>query len=114
MQTDPDAVTLFDGTRIGRVEAWADDPEIFDGWLELEGRTDQLVSNGANRSWAVLSVAQGYLSHAVRETPEERDGLLACDPAAWRAREDRLRRVREAGDVYQGALREHYRSGGKS
>ena len=109
MQTDPNVLTLPDGTRIGRVEAWADDPDIFDGWLELEDQTDQLVVNGANRNWAMAEVAKGYFSHVVHDTPEERAGLMACDRATWKARETRLRRVREAGEIYSAWLGKHYR-----
>lgn len=114
MQSDMNVVTLFDGTVIGRIEAWADDPGIFDGWLELEGQTDRLVANGANRSWAQAEVARAYIHHAAVETDEERNALLACEPGAWKAREERLRRVREAGEIQGDAIGRHYRSGGKS
>lgn len=112
MQSDVNLVTLFDGTVIGRVEPWADDPATFDGWLELEGKTDRLVVNGANRSWAVAEVAREYIHQATAQAPEERDGLLNCDLAAWRARENRLRRVREASEIHTASIGEHYRSGG--
>lgn len=113
MQSDVNVVTLSDGTVIGRVEPWADDPATFDGWLELEGETDRLVVNGANRSWAVAEVAREYIGYAILGTPEERSGLHACRPGAFRAREERLRRVREASEVHAASIGTHYRSGGK-
>lgn len=112
MQSDANVVALFDGTVIGHVEPWADDPGIFDGWLETEGETDRLVVNGANRSWAVAEVAREYIHQATVQTPEERDGLLDCDLAAWRAQESRLRRIREASQIHAISIGEHYRSGG--
>lgn len=113
MQSDPNLVSLFDGTVIGRVEPWADDPDTFDGWVEIEGRTDELIVNGANRSWAVAEVARKYMEHAVIETQDERNGLLACDPAAWKGREERLRRFSEAAEIHGDAIGAHYRSAGK-
>lgn len=113
VQSDMNVVTLFDGTVIGRVEPWVDDPNTFDGWLEVEGKTDRLVVNGSNRSWAVAEVARNYMAHAVQETQEERAGMVACDPAAWKAREDRLRRFYEAAEIQGSSIGEHYRSNGK-
>lgn len=114
MQTNGNVVSLFDGTVIGRVEPWADDPATFDGWLEIEGKTDRLVVNGANRSWAEAEVARTYMEHAVIETKEERSGLLALDPAAWKSRAERLRRFSEAAEIHGDAVGRHYRSSGKS
>jgi hypothetical protein len=112
MQTDGNVISLFDGTVIGRVEPWSDNPGTFDGWLEIDGKTDRLVINGANRSWAEAQVARAYMEHAATETDEERAGLLALDPAAWKAREVRLRRFSEAAEIHGDAVGRHYRSGG--
>lgn len=114
MQSDPNVIVLYDGLVIGRIEAWADDPEIFDGWLEIEGRTDQLVINGSNRSWAEAEVARHYIGHALTETQEERDSLLRCEPGAWDKRETRLRRAREAGEISGAAIGRHLRSNGRA
>lgn len=113
MQTDMNVIALFDGTVIGRVEPWADDPDTFDGWVEVEDRTDHLIVNGANRSWAVAQVARGFMEYAATETEEERVGLLACDREAWRDRETRLRRFKEAAEIHGASVAEHYRSNGK-
>lgn len=114
MQSDTNTLALFDGTVYGRVEPWPNDPEIFDGWLEIEGQTDQLVVNGSGRSWAEVEVARQFIMQGLNETPEERKALLHCEPDAWKNREDRLRRIREASEIMGDAIGRHYRSGGKS
>lgn len=54
-------ITLPDGLTVGRIEGWADDPEIFDAWLESETETDRLLVNGTTENMARLEVVRAYL-----------------------------------------------------
>jgi len=112
MQSDTNTITLFDGTRIGRLEPVENRPGFFNGWLEIEGKPGQRVVTEARQSWAEAEVARFYMEYAAIESDTERAGLLARDPAAWKARENRLRRFGEAAEIHGDALGRHYRSGG--
>lgn len=53
---------------IGYLEAWADDPETFDGYLEHPDLpTDKLVINGASEGWARYRVLRAYLDARLKE-----------------------------------------------
>lgn len=62
-----EVVTLPDGTVLGRVESWVDDPDIFDSWVESETGTDDLLVNGADRDRAELALVNSFLVHQIRE-----------------------------------------------
>jgi len=110
MQTDMNAVVLPDGTRLGRVEAWADDPDIFDGWLESETETDRLVANGAERSLAVVELVRVYLVREIKL--QEQAG--SSDPA-YAARTGRImhafRMYRETTVEHLDIVRKRMESG---
>jgi hypothetical protein len=53
---------------IGYLEAWADDPETFDGYLEHPDLpADKLVINGASEAWARYRVLRAYLDACLKE-----------------------------------------------
>lgn len=53
---------------IGYLEAWADDPETFDGYLKHPDLpADKLVINGASEGWARYRVLRAYLDARLKE-----------------------------------------------
>jgi len=73
-QDKENLISLPDGTVIGRVEPWADDPNIFDGWLEPAESTDELLINGADRDGAALEVVRVYLVGEIKIQEKSEQG----------------------------------------